>query len=200
MCNTWIYVSLGLSLVALLFAFLVARGIKKNPQGTDRMKEISKDIFDGAMAFLNQEYQSLLKFILIVTFVLLALSVLTPMVWQTAASFVIGAALSALAGNVGMRIATTSNSRAAHAVTKDSNKGLRIAFSSGAVMGLCVVGLGLIGVSGLYRLSLEDPKTPAASASFVKVPRAAPGRDVTAVAPAGGGRLWIASRRGLTLR
>jgi K(+)-stimulated pyrophosphate-energized sodium pump len=156
MNNAWIYLSLGLSLVALLLAFIVAKGIKKNSQGNDRMKEISKDIFDGAMAFLNQEYQSLLKFILIVTFILFALSVLTPMVWQTAVSFVIGAALSVLAGNVGMRIATSSNARAAHAVTQDSNKGLRIAFSSGAVMGLCVVGLGLIGVSGLYLL-FKDP-------------------------------------------
>jgi K(+)-stimulated pyrophosphate-energized sodium pump len=131
--------------LALVFAGLTAMSIKKKSAGNAKVKKISAAIHDGAMAFLNQEYKTLVVFAVIVAAVLAYL-----IAWQTSVAFIIGAIFSASAGNIGMRIATISNSRTAQASKKSISQGLKVAFSSGAVMGMCVVGLGLLGVSALY--------------------------------------------------
>jgi len=113
------------------------------------MRELSDTIYHGAMTFLNQEYRVMIVYVIIVAAVLAYINYLT------AITFVVGATCSALAGNVGMRVATKSNARTAEAAKHSIGEGLRTAFSSGLVMGLSVVGLGLLGVSVFYWL-LED--------------------------------------------
>ncbi len=131
-------------------AYLVYYILAK-PVGTDRMQELSDSIYRGAMTFLNEEYRTIAVFVVVVMGILLAISQITgDLPWESSLSFLVGAIFSALAGNIGMRIATRSNARTAEAVKGHFMEGLRIAFSSGAVMGLSVVGLGIIGVSLFY--------------------------------------------------
>ncbi len=141
----------AISFIGLLFAGYLTKKIFKYDRGTEKMKEISDAIYKGAMTFLNKEYRVLVFFVIIVAAVL-ALAI-DP---KIAGAFVIGAVFSAFSGNIGMRIATAANARTAQAAKENIGKGLKVAFSSGAVMGLCVVSLGLLGVSTLY-IILGDP-------------------------------------------
>ena len=141
-----IYVAPILAVVALLFAFGLTRKVGRQDAGTDRMKEIASFIHEGARAFLRAEYRILIIFI-IVLFVLIGLGIS----WLTAICFIVGALFSIFAGYIGMNTATKANVRTA-AAAKDHgmNKALSIAFSGGAVMGMCVVGFGLLGASLIY--------------------------------------------------
>lgn len=142
-----------IGILALLFAFLKASSIDKVAPGNTRMQEIAKHIQDGAMAFLSRQYRSLTIFVVIL-FVILAIVLGLP----TAISFIVGAAFSVAAGFIGMRVATKANVRTANAAMESGiNKALQVAFSGGAVMGMCVVGLGLLGVSQLY-IVYRDPE------------------------------------------
>lgn len=131
--------------MGLLFALYLAKKINKADPGTERMKEISGYIEEGAMAFLKREYKVLSVFIVVVFFVLGV-----TVQWKTAFCFIIGSIFSILAGYFGMRVATKANVRTANAARKSQNSALEIAFSGGAVMGMCVVGLGLLGIGVLY--------------------------------------------------
>ncbi|MAG91358.1 sodium-translocating pyrophosphatase [Candidatus Woesearchaeota archaeon] len=143
-----------ISILALIFAAFTASRILKQDAGNQKIKEIADAIHQGAMTFLHKEYKILVIFVIVVALVLwFAIPQTGP---KLAVSFVAGSILSALAGNIGMRIATKSNSRTAVAAKKSISKGLKIAFSSGVVMGLSVVGLGLLGVTALY-LIFDDP-------------------------------------------
>lgn len=134
--------------MALLFAFYKALSINKVDVGTERMKEISLYIQQGAMAFLSREYKTLVFFVGVL-FVVLGLGIN----WNTGLCFLLGAFFSALAGFFGMKVATKANVRTANAAKESGiNKALNIAFSGGAVMGMIVVGLGLLGVSILYMI------------------------------------------------
>ncbi|MGO5358998.1 sodium-translocating pyrophosphatase [Anaerofustis sp. LCP19S3_F7] len=135
-------------IIALLFALYLASSINKVDQGTDRMKEISSHIHEGAMAFLTSEYKYIVIFAVVLFAILFAL-----IGWETAVCFLIGALFSVLAGFFGMQVATKANSRTA-AAAKDKGMGaaLKVAFNGGSVMGLCVVGLGAIGVSIVYMI------------------------------------------------
>ena len=144
---TVLVLTIVIAVLALLFALLKARFVKSADAGTPKMKEISELIQKGAMAFLKKEYRILVFFVLIV---FLVLGFVPGLGWNLAIAFVIGALFSGLAGNIGMRIATSANARTAQAASKSLNKGLGVAFSSGTVMGMTVVGLGLLGVSVLY--------------------------------------------------
>ena len=137
-------------IIALFSALLLALYVRKKPAGTEKMKEISNYIYRGALTFLNEEYKIISIFVVVVFVLLLVLSRFTDLPWQTSIAFLVGALFSALAGNIGMRIATTANARAAEASKKGLQSGLNIAFSSGAVMGLSVVGLGIVGLSIFY--------------------------------------------------
>jgi K(+)-stimulated pyrophosphate-energized sodium pump len=140
-------ISFIVSIAAILFAGYLAKQIKKKPAGTEKMQEISDAIHEGSMAFLNKEYKILIIFLVIVAAVLWFF---IPEGQKLAISFIIGGIFSALAGNIGMRIATKANVRTAEGAKKSLNEGLRVAFSSGTVMGMTVVGLGLLGVSLIY--------------------------------------------------
>jgi K(+)-stimulated pyrophosphate-energized sodium pump len=140
-------------IIALVFAFVLTSKINKVEVGTERMKEISSYIQEGAMAFLTREYRTLVIFAAIL-FVVIGVGLKS---WLTAVCFLIGALFSACAGFIGMRVATKANVRTANAAKEGGmNKALSIAFSGGAVMGMSVVGLGLLGVGGLY-LYFKDP-------------------------------------------
>ncbi|MCR2033570.1 sodium-translocating pyrophosphatase [Anaerofustis stercorihominis] len=135
-------------IIALLFALYLASSIKKVDEGTDRMKEISSHIHEGAMAFLTSEYKYIVVFAVVLFVVLFAL-----IGWETAVCFVVGALFSVLAGFFGMQVATKANSRtAAQAKDKGMGAALKVAFNGGSVMGLCVVGLGALGVSIVYMI------------------------------------------------
>ena len=132
--------------LALLFALFLALKVTKAPVGTDRMKEISDSIHEGALAFLTSEYKILVIFVAVLLVVIgFAIN------WTTAICFVAGALFSVLAGFFGMTVATRANVRTANAAKESGmNKALSIAFSGGAVMGMSVVGLGLLGVGLIY--------------------------------------------------
>ncbi len=140
-----IYLAPITAVLALIFAGLLAVSIRDKSQGTPKAQEISAHIYEGAMTFLNKEYKKLVIFVVIVSAFLFYL-----IGRNTALAFISGAILSALAGNIGMRIATGSNAKTATAAKESLSEGLKIAFSSGAVMGMSVVGLGLLGLSILY--------------------------------------------------
>ncbi len=126
----------------LIVAFCLASWIMKADEGTDRMKEIAGYIKEGAMAFLMREYKAMVV-VIAVLFFLIGFGIN----WTTAILYVCGALLSVLAGFFGMKVATNGNVRTANAARESGmNKALKIAFRSGAVMGLCVSGLGLLGL------------------------------------------------------
>ena len=140
------------ALIALLFAVFTAKKVLKFSEGTDTMKKISESIRKGANAFLKRQYKIVLVFFGVM-FVILGLmaffKLLTPYV---PFAFITGGFFSALSGFIGMKIATASNARTANACREGLNKGLRVAFSAGSVMGFTVVGLGLLDITIWYLL------------------------------------------------
>ncbi len=151
------------SIIALLFALYLAVTVLKKKMGTDIMKEISKAIQEGAIAYLKQQYK-VVGIIFVVLFVLLSL---LAFVFKLISSFVpfafiTGGFFSGLAGFIGMSVATRANARTAHAATESLNSGLRVAFSAGTVMGMTVVGLGLLDLSIWWSLLKYAFRLPAA--------------------------------------
>ena len=135
------------AVAALVFALILASGVKKQSPGNDRMKEISGAIKEGAQAFLKAEYKILVLFVLVL-FVVIGLGIGN---WITAVCFLVGAAFSTMAGYFGMQVATDANVRTANGAKEGGmGKALGIAYKGGAVMGMCVVGLGLLGISVIY--------------------------------------------------
>ncbi len=146
-----IYAAIVVSCLALLFSFLKRTEVKLYPRGNKKMVELSDLIHHGALAFLHAEYKMLAVFIAVVAILLgVFLGV------NIAIVFVFGAVLSAIAGNIGMRTATSANSRTTQAATKSIEAGFKVAFASGSVMSFAVVGLGLLGVTLCY-LIFQDP-------------------------------------------
>ncbi len=147
-------IAAGVGIVALAFAYYLAVSkIKSVSAGTDRMKEISTYIQEGAMAFMKREYKSLVIFAGVV-----AVVIFIGIGYETAISFLFGAIFSGCAGFIGMKVATQANVRTANAAKeKGMNSALSVAFSGGAVMGMAVVGLGLLGVGTLFFI-FKDPQ------------------------------------------
>ena len=149
---TWAFIIPIIGIIALLVAAGLAANVKKQSEGTDRMKEIAAAIHEGAQAFLMSEYKILVIFIVVV-FVAVGFAIS----WTTAICFIIGAFFTIIAGYCGMNVATRANVRTANAAReKGMSAALPIAFRGGAVMGLCVVGLGLFGVSIIYLVTKND--------------------------------------------
>ncbi len=144
----------GAGLLALFYALYLAKKVLEADQGNEKMREISAAIQEGAMAFLSREYRTLVFFVIGMAF-LIGFGV-GP---YTALTFIFGAALSATAGFVGLKIATQANSRTTQAATKGLSGALSIAFKGGAVMGMSVVGLGLLGL-GVTFLIFRDFAKP----------------------------------------
>lgn len=142
-----IYFTPVAGLIAVLFAVTLIRQINSHSPGNERMQDISRAVQEGAMAFLRREYSFLVIFVAVM-FVVLGFA----RGWVTAGCFVVGAFCSIMAGFVGMRVATRSNARTTQAATQGANPALQVAFSAGAVMGMCVVGFGLLGLGILYAI------------------------------------------------
>ncbi len=143
-------ITLVVSLIALAFAFIMSKKILSFSEGTDRMKQLSQWIRDGAGAYLKRQYKVVGVFfagMFVVLCLMAAFGLLSPFV---PFAFVTGGFFSALSGFVGMKIATLANSRTANACRESLNKGLRVAFSAGSVMGFTVVGLGLFDISAWF--------------------------------------------------
>jgi len=133
--------------LGIVVAAFLAYYVLKQPQGSKKVIEISSAIKEGALAFLGREYRILAIFVVIVAIIL---GVVPDLGWFVALAFVFGAVCSGLAGFIGMSIAIRSNSRTAAAAQQSLNQGLRVSFRAGAVMGLSVVSIGIIGLSILY--------------------------------------------------
>ncbi|MBQ2227690.1 MAG: sodium-translocating pyrophosphatase, partial [Firmicutes bacterium] len=146
--NGLVWIAPVVGIVALCVAYVLASWIGKQSTGNERMTEIAGFIHEGAMAFLKREYRTMV-IVVIALFIILGLGIN----WVTAILYVCGAAFSVLAGFFGMQVATKGNVRTAWAAEEGGmNKALKVAFRSGSVMGLCVVGLGILGVGLAFAL------------------------------------------------
>ena len=146
-----IYIPLIFSLLGLIYMFIRASWVRKQDPGNERMQEISSAIKDGALAFLHAEYRLLLIFVIIASIALFGISLLVSSTsWMIVPAFIIGAFFSALAGNIGMRIATEANARTAEAARTSLPRALQVSFGGGTVMGLGVAGLAVLGLTILF--------------------------------------------------
>ncbi len=147
----FILVPIG-SIAALIYAYVLYKKVVNLPEGTDKMKEIAASIRDGANAYLRRQYSGVGAFFVVMFLVLSIMAFLKFLTPFVPFAFISGGFFSALSGFIGMKIATYANSRTAYAASKSLNQGLNVAFSSGAVMGFTVVGLGLFDLSFWYIL------------------------------------------------
>ncbi len=139
--------ALAAAVLAILYGVVSISSIMRLPQGTDEMKRIAQAIQDGATAYLNRQYMTIG-----VVGVVLAIAIALALNVETAVGFVIGAILSGAAGYIGMNVSVRSNSRTAEASRNGLNAGLQVAFKGGAITGMLVVGLALLGVAGYYSI------------------------------------------------
>ncbi|MDR0331415.1 MAG: sodium/proton-translocating pyrophosphatase, partial [Chitinispirillales bacterium] len=143
-----LYASMGAGVIALLFAFWKTAWINKQDPGTDKMKEIGAAIREGAMAYLMRQYKVLAIFSVSVAVLLTVVN--EGNVRWAGAAFIFGALCSVVAGFFGMRVATAANMRTTNSARKGLSQALGVAFAGGSVMGMCVVGIGVLGVSSLF--------------------------------------------------
>src|SRR5690554_4682133 len=161
-----IYLPIALAVLGLLFMLVKMSWVKKQPAGSERMQSISKSIKEGALAFLSAEYRLLVVFVLVASGLLFYVSTLVETTsWMIVPAFVFGAIFSALAGNIGMRIATDANTRTAEAAKTSLPQALKVSFGGGTVMGLGVAGLAVLGLS-LFLLFFVNQFITGDSSSF----------------------------------
>ena len=146
-----IYLVPLMGVVGLLYTFIQFKWVSKQEEGTDLMKQISRYIAEGAMAFLKAEWKILGYFVVIVALLLGFMASTNPHShWAISIAFIFGAVLSATAGYIGMRVATKANVRTAHAARTSLSRALKVSFTGGSVMGLGVAGLAVLGLGGLF--------------------------------------------------
>ncbi len=140
-----------LAIIGLIFMWAKRSWVLKQDSGDGKMKEISSHIYEGALAFLNAEYKLLTIFVVVASLVLAGISVIVPTTHiLIVVAFIFGAFFSALAGNMGMRIATQSNVRTTQAARTNLPQALKVSFGGGTVMGLGVAGLAVLGLSSFF--------------------------------------------------
>ena len=149
----YMYIPLILAILGLVFMLIKMSWVKKQSPGNERMQEISRNIKEGALAFLSAEYRLLAIFVVIASIALFGISSLVETTsWMIVPAFVVGAIFSALAGNIGMRIATDANARTTEAARTSLPQALKVSFGGGTVMGLGVAGLAVLGLSLFFML------------------------------------------------
>jgi len=146
-----IYMPIAAAVIGLIYMFIKKAWVMKQDAGDGKMKEISDHIYEGALAFLNAEYRLLAVFVIIVSVLLALVSYIIPTThWLIVIAFILGAIFSALAGNMGMKIATKTNVRTTQAARTSLPNALKVSFGGGTVMGLGVAGLAVLGLTTFF--------------------------------------------------